>query len=177
MLFRLFRVIIQRALFRRLRKGSLVGVPLCSLPVHLRSSFESGAWLGTDLYRVSLARILQHEIGSFCQRIRWPLESEVYLRGVRVDFQSQLGLTLQESKRAERAYTEDSNSLCAQFPWLTLVDDRILVEVWTRGARCMRCNGCSGFSSAKELPSTDITEPVTPELSKCDPSTPPPSRE
>jgi hypothetical protein len=36
--------------------------------------------------------------------------------------------------RAANGYSEDSNSLYARFPWMTLVDERISVEAWTMGA-------------------------------------------
>lgn len=152
--------VIRRLLFRRLHKESWVGIPLDTLPPHLRpKQLVPDPWLGSDLFRRSLVRTLRREIGSFFQRIRWLLETELYLRFVRVDFQSQLGLTRQESKSAECGYTQDSNSLCAQFPWLTLADDRILVEAWTRGALWAYRNARSATPSLEQLACEEPPKP------------------
>src|SRR5713226_6547759 len=107
----LLATLIRRSLYRRLHKEAWVGVPLDSVPDRLRPSLLHDPWLGPHLYRRSLVRILKCEIGSFARRIRWLLETEPHLRGVRVDFAGQLGLTRQESKHAEDAYTRDSNTL------------------------------------------------------------------
>jgi hypothetical protein len=154
-----------------------VGVPLGTVPSHLRPSLVRDPWLGSDLFRCSLVRTLRREIGSFFQRIRWLLETEVYLRGVRLDFEGQLELTRQESRRAEDGYTEDSNNLSARFPWLTLVDARIFAEAWLRGAAWAYSNARSKSSSLEPMALTDLTDStIVPESSKCDPSIPPPSQ-
>jgi len=103
-----------------------------------------------------LAQILRREIRSFFQRIRWLLESELYLRGILIGFQALLGLTREESMHAVNAYSEDSNSLYARFPWMTLVDERISVEAWTKGAAWAYRNARSGAISLEQAASEDF---------------------
>jgi hypothetical protein len=129
-----WRHLLKRLLSRQLERESWVGVRIDTLAPYLRPSLPFDVWLGENLCRRSLVRTLRCEIGSFFQRIRWLLETELYQRGVVIHFQSHLGLTQPESKRAEDGYTTDSNSLYVQFPWLTLVDERIFAEGWTKGA-------------------------------------------
>jgi hypothetical protein len=126
--------LIRRFLCRPLEEESWVGILLGNVPPHLQPTAVSDPWLGSELYPVSLGRTLRREFGSFLRRIRYILETQLYGRGVRVDFQNQLGLTRQESMRAEDVYNEDSSNLFARFPWLTLADERIFFEGWTKGA-------------------------------------------
>jgi len=79
----------------------LAGVPLDTLPPHRQSILGRDPLLGVNLYHAPLVRTLRYEIRSFFRRIRWLLRTELYHRGVRLDFENQLGLTRQESKRAK----------------------------------------------------------------------------
>ncbi len=153
--WRLVLVLIRRFLFRRLDRERWVGTPLDTLPPHLQSSQVHDPWLGRNLYRLSLVRTLRCEIGSFFQRIRWLLETESYLRGVQIEFVDRLGLTCQESKRAEAGYSEDSNSLCVRFPWLTVVDARISSEAWIMGAKWAYRNARSVSPSLEQVASAN----------------------
>jgi hypothetical protein len=99
-------------------------------------------------------------MGCFLRRIRWLLETELYPRLVRLDFVGQLGISPKESTRAEDAYILDSNSLFARFPWMTLADERILAEGWTRGA-AWSLRSFRSESLAAPQSSSDVNSPQT----------------
>ncbi len=148
----LLLVLIRRFLFRRLHKESWLGNQLDKIPPRLRPSALDDPWLGTDLWRVSLARILQRELNSCVGRIRWLLETELYQRMVVLDFVGQLAMPPKEAMRAQDGCSRDIGNLYAQFRWTTPVDARIFAEGWTRGALWTLRNVCNVAPAVSRFP-------------------------
>jgi hypothetical protein len=103
-----------------------VGVPSDTLGHH-KSSQSYEQQLGQNLSPAPLGRILLSEAGSLFVRIQVLLNTKLYRRGVVCCLDTQMPLSPQERQHLQDACIQDMQSLVADRPLLTLVDDEIFV--------------------------------------------------
>jgi hypothetical protein len=112
------------------------------------SSYASS--LGERLYSGALARVLLYEIRRSYHGILLTLQTRIDRRGLTVDpiphVESQI------RRQAQHACTEDMRRLCADRPWITLLDAELFFRGWKQGAEWFLRNGYSTLPELEPSP-------------------------